>query len=394
MKIASLTATISRKGGGMLDCVRRLSQELGAKDDTCVDIVSVRDEFSEQDLPLWKPLPVHLFPPKGPPSFRYAPGLISRMQSLDVDIVHNHGLWTFLSIATHRWAGRKRRPYVISPQGMLDSWALKNSGPKKRVAAFAYERGHLKDAACLHAVGPSELTAIRAYGLSNPVCVIPNGVDLPTTNTRLRVAPWADRVPSGAKVLLYLGRLHPKKGLPNLVRAWKEVLRSAAPPGASADWILVIAGWNQGSHEQELKRLTSEFEIDDRTLFTGPLFGDARDGAYANADGFILPSFGEGLPLAVLEAWAHGIPVLMTPECNLPEGYAAGAAIRIETDPFQMAAGIMQLFDLPPDVRLNMGLKGRKLVAERFNWKHIATSMHEVYEWLLGLRTKPICVVD
>lgn len=378
----------------MFDCVRRLSQELDAKDDTSVAVVSVRDEFSEQDLPLWRALPVHLFSPKGPAGFRYAPGLQCRLRNLEVDIVHNHGLWTFLSIATRRWARRTSRPYVVSPQGMLDSWALKNSESKKRVAAFAYERRHLEDAACLHAVGQAEVEAIRAYGLSNPVCVIPNGVDLPTANTARRVAPWADRVPPGAKVLLYLGRLHPKKGLPNLVRAWKEVLRSTAPAGASADWILVIAGWNQGSHEEELKRLTGGLDINDRTLFTGPLFGEVRDGAYANADAFILPSFGEGLPLAVLEAWAHGIPVLITSECNLPEGYAAGAAIRIGTDPFEIGAGIQELVGLPPHVRLNMGLKGQKLVAERFNWTHIADSMHEVYEWLLGRGTKPICVAD
>ena len=376
----------------MLDCVRRLSQELAAQSDTRVEVVSVRDEFSEQDLPLWKPLPVHLFPPKGPTSFRYASELPSCVQALGADIVHNHGLWTFLSIATHRWAGRKPRPYVVSPQGMLDSWALKNSETKKRIAAFAYERRHLADAACLHAVGPAELAAIRAYGLTNPVCVIPNGVDLPTKKDA--PAPWAGRVPSGARVLLYLGRLHPKKGLPNLVRAWKEVLCADATGGASTDWILVIAGWDQANHEQDLKRLASSCEIGDRILFVGPLFGEARDAAYSNADAFILPSFGEGLPLAVLEAWAHKVPVLMTPECNLAEGYVAEAAIRIGTDPPQIAAGIRELVNLPQQTRLNMGLKGRKLVGERFNWAHIAASMHEVYEWLLGLRPKPNCVVD
>lgn len=376
----------------MLDCVRRLSQELSAKADTRVDVVSVRDEFSEQDLAMWKPLPVHLFEARGPASFRYAPRLIRQLQSLD--IIHNHGLWTFLSVATHRWSRQKRRPYVVSPQGMLDAWALKNSETKKRVAALAYERRHLHDAACLHAVGQEEVEAIRNYGLTNPICVIPNGVDLPPVDGRKRMAPWLGKVPAGAKVLLYLGRLHPKKGLPNLIRAWNEVSGIGDLKEGASEWTLVIAGWDQGGHEEELKSLTKDLNIDQRTLFIGPLFGDERDGAYANASAFILPSFGEGVPLAVLEAWANSIPVLMTPQCNLPEGYSAKAAIRIEANPSDIAAGIHELVGLPEHSRIDMGLRGRKLVAERFNWSRIATSMHDVYGWLLGLRPKPGCVVE
>jgi glycosyltransferase involved in cell wall biosynthesis len=143
-----------------------------------------------------------------------------------------------------------------------------------------------------------------------------------------------------------------------------------------------------------LERCVKELALAKYVWLPGPLFGEEKDAAYRCASGVILPSLSEGLPMVVLEAWSYSLPVLMTPECNLPEGYAAGAAIRIETDPPQMAAGIMGLVGMPPDTRLNMGLKGRELVAERFNWTQIAISMHEVYEWLLGRRTKPICVVD
>jgi poly(glycerol-phosphate) alpha-glucosyltransferase len=208
------------------------------------------------------------------------------------------------------------------------------------------------------------------------------------------MAPWLGKVPAGAKVLLYLGRLHPKKGLPNLIRAWNEVSGIGDLKEGASEWTLVIAGWDQGGHEEELKSLTKDLNIDQRTLFIGPLFGDERDGAYANASAFILPSFGEGVPLAVLEAWANSIPVLMTPQCNLPEGYSAKAAIRIEANPSDIAAGIHELVGLPEHSRIDMGLRGRKLVAERFNWSRIATSMHDVYGWLLGLRPKPGCVVE
>ena len=165
---------------------------------------------------------------------------------------------------------------------------------------------------------------------------------------------------------MYLGRIHPKKGLVNLLRAWASVARPQSSDFCplSSDWTLTIAGWDQGGHEAELKRLATELEIPWRdcreapsplrgeggrkpdevdfsisafqrfsVFFLGPLFGAEKAAAYRSCDAFILPSFSEGLPMVVLEAWAYGKPVLMTPECNLPEGFAVSAAIRIETNP-------------------------------------------------------------
>ena len=129
----------------------------------------------------------------------------------------------------------------------------------------------------------------------------------------------------GRKVLLYLGRLHPKKGLSILLRGWKEASKR------ERGWVLVIAGWDQGGHREELEQLARELKITDSVHFAGPLFGEARETAYQNANAFVLPSLSEGQPLVVLEAWSHARPVLMTPECNLPEGFEKRAAIRMNT---------------------------------------------------------------
>jgi poly(glycerol-phosphate) alpha-glucosyltransferase len=269
---------------------------------------------------------------------------------------------------------------------MLDPWALHNSRWKKIIAGFAFERRHLKNAACIHAINHAEAAAIRAFGLKNPICIIPNGVEVPASNAADRMPPWATDMVGNRKVLLYLGRLHPKKGLSILLRGWKEAFKH------EKDWILVIAGWDQGGHRRELEQLTRELKIADSVQFTGPLFGKARDTAYQNADAFVLPSLSEGQPLVVLEAWSHARPVLMTQECNLPEGFENGAAIRMSATVEGAAEALGRLFALEESALEEVGRRGRDLVTANFSWSQIASQMFAVYKWLLGHSAPPDCV--
>src|SRR5207244_469476 len=128
-------------------------------------------------------------------------------------------------------------------------------------------------------------------------------------------------------------------------------------------------------------------------LFLGPRFGEEKATAYRNADAFVLPSLSEGLPMAVLEAWAHAKPVLMTPECNLPEGFEANAALPIGTTPEEIAAGLKVLRQMSDKDRSQMGNRGRALVATRFSWPRIGEQMRDVYEWALGGGAVPESVI-
>jgi poly(glycerol-phosphate) alpha-glucosyltransferase len=192
---------------------------------------------------------------------------------------------------------------------------------------------------------------------------------------------------SDRKVLLYLGRLHPKKGLSILLHGWKKATER------EKGWTLVIAGWDQGGHRRELEQLTRELKIADSVLFTGPLFAEARDTAYQNADAFILPSLSEGQPLVVLEAWSHARPVIMTPECNLPEGFEERAAIRMSATVEGAAEALGKLFALEESALEEMGRRGRDLVTGNFSWSQIASQMFAVYEWLLGRSAPPNCML-
>jgi poly(glycerol-phosphate) alpha-glucosyltransferase len=296
---------------------------------------------------------------------------------------------------------------------MLDRWALNNSKWKKRVAAFLYEDRHLHEAACIRALCDSEAESIRAYGLRNPICVIPNGVELPgmLENSKVESGKWKLAFGEGRKVLLYLGRLHPKKNLGALLKGWAEIRKSKVEGGKSEQWLLAIAGWDQGWHEDELKRLagelglsfaeagtaastalTSDLGLSTSVAFLGPQFGADKDECYRACDAFILPSLSEGLPMTVLEAWSYAKPVLMTPECNLPEGFAAGAALRIGTNANEIADGLKQLFEMNDGDRKAIGERGRALVAEKFSWLQIGEQMRAVYEWVLGGGAPPEAV--
>jgi glycosyltransferase involved in cell wall biosynthesis len=155
----------------------------------------------------------------------------------------------------------------------------------------------------------------------------------------------------------------------------------------------VIAGWNQGSQEAMLRRLIDELGVATTVCLAGPQFGDHKAASFARADAFVLPSFSEGMPIAVLEAWSYGLPVLMTEACNLPEGFAAGAALQVGPDRAGIGVGLRQLFAMSDAARRDMGARGRALVRERFTWASIGAQMAGVYRWVLGGGPPPSCVL-
>ncbi|MEN8254345.1 MAG: glycosyltransferase, partial [Verrucomicrobiota bacterium] len=195
-------------------------------------------------------------------------------------------------------------------------------------------------------------------------------------------------VASGRKQLLFLGRIHPKKGLAELIQAWGMGL------GAwRREWELLIAGWDDGGHEQGLKSLVRELDVGDSVSFLGSQYGGEKEALLRSVDAFVLPSFSEGLPMSVLEAWSYGLPVVMTDFCNIPAGFDAEAALRIEPNAASIAQGLAELGTMSNSDLLAMGGNGRELVERQFTWDKIAQDMKAVYEWCLG-GEKPACIQE
>ncbi len=386
MKIGILTGSVSRNAGGTFEAIRNMAQEMCRLPDVDVSVFGLRDEGLEKDLDSWRPVPLKAFSTQGPRSFGYAGGLYPALRDASIDLLHVHGLWMYPSVAAQMWQLHSRRPRLVSPHGMLDSWALANAGWKKRVAASLYENRHLRRGACIHALCREEARAIREFGLSNPICVVPNGV-APAPAQRPGLPAWRQALGPSCNVLLYFGRLHPKKGLVPLLHGWAATWKAGGSAGHA--WRLVIGGWNQENHEQELRKLAAELGVADSIKFIGPQFGQDKEATFAAADAFILPSLSEGLPMVVLEAWARRLAVLMTPACNLDEGFSAGAAMPIEPQAASIGEGLLRLFALPVDGRQTMGVAGHRLVAERFSRERTASEMLAVYSWLLGKAACP-----
>jgi len=388
IRVGLLMAYLSRRSGGVWSVVEAMAFALQTYAGCHVELFGLADAYSSQDTARFNAKDVHPELRYGPSWFGYSPMLNRRLTEASVDLVHAHGLWMYPSVANLRWAIRSKKPYLVSPHNLLSEWALRRSMRKKRLAAFLFENKNLKKAACLHALTQAEARAIRAFGLRNPICVVPSGVEVPA-HTEHADRIWRDSLPDGAKVLFYLGRFHPTKGLLQLLRGWK-IARNRF--GAEWEWHLVLAGWDQGGHRMELKRLCKEEGVRG-VRFAAPCFGARKDAAFRRADAFVLPSFGEGIPMTVLEAWSYRLPVVMTPECNLPEGFQAGAAVRVEPEPESIARGLTELIGMRDAGRRAMGERGRRLVEERFSWPKIAKQMKSVYEWVLGGGPKPECVI-
>ena len=377
LSIGIVTPTVSRAGGGIFPIVLAHARELVAQGHT-VMVYGLDDDPAKLDRHEWHGVPMRLYEP-GP--LGHAPQLTKDLLASDHDLLHQHGLWMYLSIAVSKWRARTGRPVVISTQGMLEPWALSNSAWKKALAGWLYEKRNVQRASAIHC-SQAEMAGVRAYARRSTVAVIPNGTVLPDS---------IERSPDGGKKnLLFFGRLHPKKGVAELIEAWAMLKeRSEA---TSSQWKLVVAGWDDGGHEARYKALARASGLDeDDILFPGPQFGEDKTRLLSGSDAFILPSYSEGFPMAVLEAWSYRLPVFMTRECNITDGFAAGAAIEIGNDPPELATTLATHLcddtDLP-----QVGLSGRRLVEKVYSWPGVVSELADVYRWLVEGGARPACV--
>lgn len=394
MKIVFASGSVSRNSAGVFEVERRLAQSLYSLSQGTleIDVVGLEDEYSLEDASAWLPIKTTTFPVTGPAAFAYAPGYLDFFNKSNADAIHLHCLWMYPSVATLQWARAHQKPYMTTINGMLDPWALQNARWKKLVAAALYERKALMNAACIQANTHAEFQAIRDFGLKNPVCLISNGIDLVDRSIQREQPPWSHLVEEGKKILLLLGRVHPKKGHLQLLEAWAKTCREETK--LNAEWQLVIVGCKEGGeYESVLLEAARQLDIESSVTFLGPYFGEGMHTCYYHADAFILPSFSEGVPMAALTAWAHELPCLLTPQCNIPEGFSVGAALKIEPDADDIAAGLNVLLTMSDAELAAMGSNGRKLVEEKFSWPKVASQMMEVYLWITANGPRPDCIL-
>ncbi len=176
-------------------------------------------------------------------------------------LLHDNGIWMPHNRALARLAALRRIPRIVSPRGMLEPWALQHKWLKKRIAWMLYQRGDLMRAALIHATAEQEAQHIKDLRLKMAVAIIANGVDLPSTSS-MPTATHHRGSEGGSRIALFLSRIHPKKGLPMLVEAWKRI--------QPAGWMLHIAGPDEGGHLPEVKRAVTAADLMIMSAFSGP----------------------------------------------------------------------------------------------------------------------------
>jgi glycosyltransferase involved in cell wall biosynthesis len=302
---------------------------------------------------------------------RCSSGLARSLRELapKADVIHNHGLWLMPNVDAGRAALFARKPFIVAPRGMLAPAALAFSRIKKRVVWAMLQGEVVRGAACIHATSEQEHDEIRDFGLNNPVAIVPNGIDLPEPATPSTPSTTAHRI------LLSLGRIHPKKGLDRLVRAWATV--EAAHP----DWRLRIVGPDELGHAGELVALAAELKTRHVSVEKS-VSGEAKIAAYQQADLFVLPTLNENFAITVAEALAAGTPVIATKGAPWRALQHERCGWWIDHGVEPLAAALANAMVMTRGELQAMGAKGRAWMARDFSWDRVARDMLDVYRWL------------
>ncbi len=304
-------------------------------------------------------------------SFRYSRAMAQAAARAGPEVIHTHGLWLYPNILRTRAA-----KFVITPHGMLTPVALSFSPIKKALASALFQGRALAAATMLHATAESEYGDIRQLGLKQPVAIIPNGIDIPY------LTPTSDAAQPKKKDVLSLGRIHPKKGLDTLIRAW-ATLADVFP-----DWRLRIIGPDERGHAKELEAIVQRLNLRSVSI-EGPVFGPEKTSLMSQAQLFVLPSRSENFAMTVAESLAVGVPVIATkgaPWAGLETHYCGWW---VDHGHEALAAAIKTALSLPEGERAAMGARGRSWMVSDFGWDGIAERMMRAYQWCLGRCSRP-----
>ncbi len=325
-------------------------------------------------------------------------GVIEEVVRRDkLDIVHLHGLW---NMGLHRCAVVCRRwgiKYVIAPRGMLEPWSLQQKWLKKRIARWLYQDRDLKYAAALHATAESEAEQFRKLGFKNPIIVSPNGVNVPRESL---VVSRKSLVGEAKRRVLFVSRMHPKKGVMELVEAWGRLVISPESSVISR-WVCELVYTVNGDFEREYEakvkkhilELGMSYQDKDGTIhsslspsslpnfiFTGALDDDRKWAAYTRADLFVLPTYSENFGIVVAEALWAGVPVITTKGTPWHELEERKCGWWIDTGVEPLVKALEVAMALSDVERRDMGERGRKLVEEKYTWDAVVKTMVKGYE--------------
>ena len=317
-----------------------------------------------------------------------------RKTLLGYDLVHIHGLW---DLRLHKVAVACRRAgvkYIIAPRGMLEPWSLQQKWLKKRIARFVYQDRDLRLATALHATAESEAEQFRRLGFTNPIIISPNGVNVPNADVGNKQSTLElqlkTRTNADVRRALFVSRMHPKKGVLELVEVWKKISNAEMQRGRDGcGWICelvyTVSGELEHEYEARVKARVKELGVQDQFIFTGALNDDEKWNAYARADLFVLPTYSENFGIVVAEALWAGVPVITTKGTPWHELETCKAGWWIDLPPTaSLDRALSEAFSTSPEELAEMGRRGRQLVEEKYTWSAVVRPIIDGYNRAVG----------
>lgn len=395
MKVLHVIPSIAQVRGGTsqatIEMVRSLRShgidaEIATTNDNGPNLLKVplRQRIEYEQVPVW-------FFPRFSPSikslreFAFSSQLTTWLwqHTTDYNLLHIHAIFSYASTAAMAIARLRRLPYVVQPHGLLCKWSLQQGASKKHIYLTLTEYANLNHSQALVFTSQQEQQEVSKLGLMSPSFILPLGLDLPSPipDARHRLRQLLN-VPEDEPVILFMSRLHPKKGLDYLISALGKL--------RDRRFTFVLAGSGSSDYEAEINELLVSADIDTRTYRSGFVKGEMKDLLMQGADIFALTSYSENFGVAVLEAMAVGLPVVVTPGVALASvveqnqlGYVAELGVA-------MIASSLQLCLDYPQTTKEMGERARQMVRQQYTWERNASKLSEVYTAILKQESLPI----
>lgn len=359
MKIIHFIAGIDKTEGGTTEYMRLLSSELKNHTELIIatrisahpiNINGVNIKFFKINVFRW---------------FAMTKEFAVFLEKEKPSLVHINGIWSPQNWGFQKEAQKLGIKVIVSPHGMLEPWIMAHNPLKKKMALFLYQKRAIQGAVCLHATAQMEAKNIKALGFTKPICIIPNGIDL--TDVKEIKKEY------GTKKMVFLSRIHPKKGIEILLEAWRN--------SSTNGWVLEIAGNGDENYIFNLNQSAQDLQ---NVHFVGAKYGEAKWNFLRSADVMVLPTHSENFGIVVAEALAVGVPVITTqgtPWEDL-EIHQCGWWINLSVSNLEKI--IANVTATSPDILKAMGNQGRKLVSEKYEIKAVTTKIIDLYQQVLN----------
>lgn len=380
MRICLFAESIDKKDGGPSRSVPILARGLS---EIGVDTTLMVVESDEMNTHLLNGTAVRLIVLSRKASFK---DYLLKIGEGNYDIIHSQCIWLREYHKVALSAKRLGIPLVITPRGTLEPWAYQGQGffnyIKKRMAMELYQKGDMAKARCILATANMEANNIRRLGISTPIAIIPNGIDVSEYKCRSENCFSAVK-----KQIVFISRIHQKKGIEFLIEAWSQLHEKYN------EWNVVIAGNGDQGYINSLKKSIIEKGLQGSVSIIPPVFGEEKYKLYCESSIFILPTYSENFGMVIAEAMSCGLPVITTTGTPWLELNEIGIGWCIDLSLSNLTNCISQALDLGCEELFNMGLRCSKYVRDNYYYLTVANKNKELYQWILGNISKPSFVI-